>query len=223
MPLSHTRIHTQTHAHTYTHTLTCIYIHTHTHTQQTLTHLHTGSILAKPKAPHLVNPLYFLSQRATALQNTATAPSNSDACPLATYHNVAKHCHTLQWHLVRVNPRHVLLQRATALKHCAAQHTATRCNTLQQRLVNLIMFFLNVRQRCNRLQHTHHAAIAPSQAESCPLSTCHSVATVCNTLNTPIVNSQPKSCPLSTCHSVAAHCNTLQHTTPHCNTLQQHT
>jgi len=76
--LSLTHAYTHKHTHTHTHTHTCIYIHTPTHTQHTLTHLLTGSILAKPKAPHLVNPLYFLSQRATALQNTATAPKHSE-------------------------------------------------------------------------------------------------------------------------------------------------
>jgi hypothetical protein len=76
------------------------------------------------------------------------------------------------------------------------QHTATHCNTLQER---------ERQQRGALLQHTatHCSTLQHTARERASAKRCF-VATHCNTLQ-----------------HTATHCSTLQHTATHCNTLQE--
>jgi len=117
--------------------------------------------------------------------------NTGDRNPVYVYRSCNTYCNTLQ---------HTYY---TATHYNTLHPTATLCNTLNTRLLN--MSFVRATRTAthwNTLQHT---------VTHC--NTLQHTATHCNTL-------QHTATYCSTMQHTATHCNTLQHTATHCNTLQ---
>ena len=181
-------------------------------------------------ATYCNTPYEHSAERRISLHHSQQIKQAPDTC-LRTLQHTATHCNALQhtvWILSRAenlvaplstnhaSTSHVGRTRTLSLSqtnyswkgthHNTLQHTATRCNTLQNwsRWTNPNSILVT-----NKLFMKRHTNCSTAKQNKALQHT----TTYCNTLQHTIIYRD-------TLQRTATHCNTLQRTATHCNTLQ---